>query len=738
MEVLGYADKLSVRAGERIQFMVSSERDRFRADIVKLDRAFSLAPGDVYAPPIVESPVSGEHPGVSKPIHAGSYVTVPRDGLDFTAGVTLHVGLYPTLPVRGREQGIVSRWSAESGIGFTLALDAEGHLIWRTGDGARESVVRTPEALADKRWYQVAAMFNPATGESHLYWNEQPRGWVKGKLTGGAIEPGVFADAAGALLLGASWLEGDHAVGHFNGKVDRPAIWARALSDDEFIAFGGGAPATSIPDLIADWDPVEEYRSRRLVDTAPTQRHGTLVNLPVRLVTGANWTGEQVNFQSVPDQYGAIHFHEDELEDAKWAVDFTYDAPPDLPSGIYAARLEAGDTVDYVPFYVRPATPEQSADILFLGPTNTYLAYGNEKLFSMLDTDPIMTAKMTSREVTLTSREEYMRSRPEIAASTYDYHADGTGFCYSTRLRPVLTMRPDFINWMTGELRHFSADLYLVEWLAQQGFAFDVASDEDLHMDGVDALSPYKVIVTGGHPEYWTAPMMDALEAYLANGGRMLYLGGNGFYWVTGIDRDYPHLVEVRRGYNGTRSWESAPGEVYQTTSGQPGGLWRYRGRNPNKLTGIGFTAQGWGGAAGFVRLEESNDPRAAWIFDGVGQDEVIGEFGHVMNGAAGDEIDRYDLAFGTPPETLRLATSQGRQSNYYQLVLEDQNFGLAGQGGQEEPRVRSDITLLEMPGGGAVFSAGSITWNCSLTVNDGDNNVSRITANVLRRFADG
>ncbi|MCC6792851.1 MAG: N,N-dimethylformamidase, partial [Thermomicrobiales bacterium] len=113
-----------------------------------------------------------------------------------------------------------------------------------------------------------------------------------------------------------------------------------------------------------------------------------------------------------------------------------------------------------------------------------------------------------------------------------------------------------------------------------------------------------------------------------------------------------------------------------------------------------------------------------------------IGEFGYVMGGAAGDEIDRYDLAFGTPPETLRLATSEGRQSNYYQLVLEDQNFGLPGQGGQEEPRVRSDITLLEMPNGGAVFSAGSITWNASLTVNDGDNNVSRITANVLRRFS--
>jgi len=192
----------------------------------------------------------------------------------------------------------------------------------------------------------------------------------------------------------------------------------------------------------------------------------------------------------------------------------------------------------------------------------------------------------------------------------------------------------------------------------------------------------------------------------------------------------------VRRGYSGTKSWESDPGEVYQTTSGEPGGLWRYRGRNPNKLTGIGFTAQGWGGAAGYKRLELSRDPRAAWIFDGIGDDEIIGEFGHMLGGAAGDEIDRYDLEFDTPPETLWLATSSGRQTDYYQMVIEDQAFMLRGMGGQEEPRVRSDITLLEMPSGGAVFAAGSITWNASLTINGGDNNVSRLTANVLRRFS--
>jgi N,N-dimethylformamidase len=106
------------------------------------------------------------------------------------------------------------------------------------------------------------------------------------------------------------------------------------------------------------------------------------------------------------------------------------------------------------------------------------------------------------------------------------------------------------------------------------------------------------------------------------------------------------------------------------------------------------------------------------------------------MNGAAGDEIDRMDHALGTPAETLRLATTELRHSDYYQLVVEDCSFVLPGLGGTEEPRVRSDLTYLEDRNGGAVFSVGSINWIGSLNWNGGQNNVSTITRNVIERFA--
>ena len=42
------------------------------------------------------------------------------------------------------------------------------------------------------------------------------------------------------------------------------------------------------------------------------------------------------------------------------------------------------------------------------------------------------------------------------------------------------------------------------------------------------------------------------------------------------------------------------------------------------------------------------------------------------------------------------------------------------------------EMVVYEFPSGGSVFSAGSITYPCSLLVDD---HVSRVTANVIRAF---
>ncbi|HEX6013578.1 MAG TPA: hypothetical protein VFY87_17605, partial [Geminicoccaceae bacterium] len=51
--------------------------------------------------------------------------------------------------------------------------------------------------------------------------------------------------------------------------------------------------------------------------------------------------------------------------------------------------------------------------------------------------------------------------------------------------------------------------------------------------------------------------------------------------------------------------------------------------------------------------------------------------------------------------------------------------------------RAERRIRAIDLEPGGAVFSTGSIAYAGSLSWNGYDNNVCRLTSNVLRRFAD-
>jgi N,N-dimethylformamidase len=134
--------------------------------------------------------------------------------------------------------------------------------------------------------------------------------------------------------------------------------------------------------------------------------------------------------------------------------------------------------------------------------------------------------------------------------------------------------------------------------------------------------------------------------------------------------------------------------------------------------------------------LPEEMEERWGFVFDGIGADEIIGDHGLLLGGAAGNEIDRADVTRGTPAETVVLATSTGH-SDAYQLTLEDMLLNAPGQGGTEQPLVRSDITITPYAGGGCVFSAGAITWLGALACNRYDNTAARLTRNVLERFLD-
>ena len=215
-------------------------------------------------------------------------------------------------------------------------------------------------------------------------------------------------------------------------------------------------------------------------------------------------------------------------------------------------------------------------------------------------------------------------------------------------------------------------------------------------------------MLTGTHPEYYSAAMLEALHAYTARGGRLMYMGGNGFYWRIAYHPTLPGVIEVRRAEDGTRAWVARPGEYYHSFTGEYGGLWRRQGRPPQQLVGIGFIAQGFDLCSPYRRTPESADPRVAFMFEGIGMDETIGDFGLIGGGAAGLEVDIADPALGTPPHALVVARSE-ELTDTYLLVNEDVPIATPDTMGSANPRIRSDIVFFETGNGGAVFSSSSI-----------------------------
>jgi N,N-dimethylformamidase len=695
MDVVGYSDRLSVAPGETIAFMVSCERPAFTAGLVRMWHGDDNPAGPGFKADAVPSAFAGEHPGRRQDIVTGSHVRIPGVP-NLSGGLAFGVWLYPTLHLQ-EPQGVAT-------LGDVALTLRDGRLT--LGD----LVLDAPLAL---RTWTFASFAIDGDGRASLA--ARPRSELHGGPAQRAEGTVARGDAAGELLLG-------HRL---NGKLDAPRLFDRAMD---------AADVETATGPLARWDFARDIPTSRVTDVAG-HLHGSTVQRPMRGATGHDWDGTEPAWPHAREGYGAIHLHDDDLDDAGWEPSFSWTVPHDTPSGVYAAHLQAGDAEDFVPFTVRPVRGRPTADVAVLLPTFSYLAYGNEQLLAGEAGETL--AAIDGFRIEYPVRPQDVYAVEHRLLSLYDKHRDGSGVCYSSRLRPIVNMRPKYelspLNAGKGGPHQFNADMHLIDWLREQDVAVDVITDEDLHHEGAELLAPYRVLVSGTHCEYWSGAMLAAAQAYVGGGGRLMYLGGNGMYWVTGLDPERGHTVEIRRNGPSTRAWDPEPGEGWLSTTGELGGLWRHRGMAPQRWLGIGFTAQGNGEGRPYARNPDL-DPAAAWVLDGV--DGLIGDLPSLAigHGAAGFEIDRLDPALGTPARTHLIATASGF-SDSYQLASEDVPISDSRQGGTVNERVRADMTLLEHPGGGSVFSVGSIAWCACLSANGYDNSVSRVTANVLRRF---
>ena len=704
----GYTDRLSVAPGDAIAVMAAADAEETCIDVVEVvggEGGRGVEALELREVASLEGRTFTTDPVAPVGSYAQSLASLGAD----PGELELHVDVFPTRPAARRGQALLSLGAPEN-RGLGLALTPAGRVVaWLADDGRRWRLELERPLRADT-WQRLALRVE-ASGEVRLTARALDPLWDSGEA-GACAPPPALPSLREATIALAATVGGAGPRRCFDGKLARPRLTWRTPGEERTVTWDLGNQER--------WDAVPVAGENAHLDLR-------LVNGPTRAVTGPDWNGDATDWRLRQDHYDAIHFHSDDLVDAGWPESARWTVPSHRRSGLYAFRLLAGSEVDLVPFVVRPAQG-RSTDVVVLLPTMTYLAYANERL------GRDMIPRVPGWEPPQDPLDDLVARHPQWGKSLYDEHDDGSGVSLSSLRRPIPNMRPHYRTWFVDGPRHLAADVSLLGWLRAHGVEPDVVTDHDLDRDGEALLRDRRVVVTGSHPEYVSGPMLDALEAHIARGGRLMYLGGNGFYWVTSLAGDSGELIEVRRGTSGTRAWESAPGEERHASTGELGGLWRHRGRPPNRLVGVGFASQGWDGRnRPYRRTARGRDPDVAWVFEGVDGD-LVGERGLVMDAAAGDELDRADAAHGTPPETIVLASAEDF-SDAYQLVIEDALEMLPGSGGSAEPRVRADMTLTPHPSGGATFAVGSISWSAALPIDGGDNPASRVTENVLRRF---
>lgn len=691
--IAAYLDSLSYKPGEAVVIHASGRPGTAVVDLVHLGhdgantRVEKVTDSESLTTEISPQPLPTGSRGVLElakvvePFTIGTWFNVAR--LPDASAVLLSLG--------GRETTL------------RVAVDGAGMLSWEAGNSGAHAVGRVDE----HQWYLLTLTVD-ATTQVVVSTAQSP---IRQAVTVSAEGPGV--GNLGDLLVefgGVGTVEGQ--TDSLDGLIETPFVLSRSVRAEDLEiwneSLSGRDELLRDENLVHVWDTCRNMGAFTVEDSrgqVPLTLHGG----PTRSLPGRWWTGDVHDPRLSPEQYGAVHFHTDDLVDARWPVIGRVVLPGGLSGGVYGIRLAYTDVPgeDIVPFVLRSS---ENHAITVLLPTLTYLAYANEHACppGLPEYFPDLAAVF---------------ARENGLHSWYDRHRDGTPVVLCSLKRPLFGFRHDHQFRYTGSDHGISADLRLLGWLERQGFDVKLITDHDLDREGTAALAGTQCLVTGAHPEYWTGPMLDALQTYQHEGGNLVYLGGNGFVWSVHVDHA-SGIAEMRRGDVEERPLEGDVGTANFQLSGKRSGLWQTLGRPAANFTGLTAGCMGFTKGSQYEFTKEANST-AAPLLDGIDTSKPFGSSGQVLGAAAAYETDIFNEYLGSSPDCTVIATAKMPDS-YMSFAP---GFHASPSGEDENSRVRSDIVVWETPYGGLVWSVGSIAWSGAL--ND-DPVVSRMTRNAL------
>jgi len=399
----GYASRLSVRPGEAIEFHVSNATgsEQVAARVVKVICADAnpAGPGVMLEEDFEGSAVGAlavlQQPG-SYAVPRGSYARIPAlEGHLADGHFTLCGSVYPTALAAAPWQAIASLSCGGSPGGqlqrqLTLGVTSSGCLEARTAGGIVVARLLSTR-LQERHWYRIhLSSADAETGSPGVFIAVTP---LSRDVHSEASRHSCFAtpeahldwSRCSELTLAAELCqpesEGDAVGSHFNGKLEGFSLYDVALDTTQAMQETRGE--TPAPDhLVSSWDFALRVSTQEVVDVGVHGLHGHLVNTPARGMTGSKWSGEEMCFRHRPHEYGAITFHQDDLDDCKWPPSFRWHVPPGTPSAVYALLLTAGAAEENIPFHVVPPRGKATAPLAVLVSTFTYTVYGDNPNYS--------------------------------------------------------------------------------------------------------------------------------------------------------------------------------------------------------------------------------------------------------------------------------------------------------------------------------------------------------------------
>ena len=278
-----------------------------------------------------------------------------------------------------------------------------------------------------------------------------------------------------------------------------------------------------------------------------------------------------------------------------------------------------------------------------------------------------------------------------------------------------------------------------VVWAERAGYRLDYAVSSDLEFHP-EILQHYRLVLSVGHDEYWSSPMRDHLEAFVAAGGNVAFFSGNTAYWQVRSEDKGRALVGWKDAYKQDPVYGSGDHRLLTT-------LWcsRLINRPENQLTGVSFAYGGYhryfdqfpdGAGAYTIHRPEH------WIFAGTGLErgDLLGAQGKIVfYECDGCEFEQED---GLPvpthrdgtPDTFEILGTTPAGLTRFDGSIDFVSEAVYGEGSDKKLPYPGAAVLGIYTRGGTVITCGCTDWVNGLRGKD--EAVERTTSNILDRLS--